>query len=261
MRKLAFVATIVAVYGGAAHAQTPPSGATIAGTVIDEAGHPVAGADVYAIPDTKRTRTDSAGKFTITGLDGGFYHVRARRLGFMPLEITTDLAKNGHVDLKFELKARPVVLDSVVVQASGSCPTLHFGGFNCRRLHGKGVYLTDDDIDAKGAIELGEVFSGVDGFRVMSAPTRFGQLPMPFPTHGNRCLNALVNGRPYALTNPLPRYANQLLGVEIYALPSEVPDEYQRYVWLGSARETTAPATHYDSNDRCSLVVYWTSFN
>lgn len=239
--------------------QAKPAGGTISGSVVDSGGRAVAGADVFAFPETARARSDSAGHFALMKLPGGFYHVRVRRIGFVPTEITTDLKDNGRVDLKFELQPRPAVLDSVVVLADGKCPTLLFGGFNCRRRFGKGVYLTDDDLAEKGAIELGDVFAGVPGFRVDSIPTNFGLKPRPLATRGGHCLNALINGRPLALTNPLPRYATELVGVEIYATPREVPDEYQRYVWLKEIRQTSSPVERSAGVEPCSLVVYWTT--
>ena len=239
-------------------AQTP-SGGTIAGVVLDGSGRPVPDADVFALPEKARARTDSAGRFTITKLGAGFYHVRVRHLGFRPTEITTDLANNGRVELKFELASRPVVLDSVVVQADGKCPGMSYTGFLCRRRTGKGVYLTDDDLADKGAVELGEVFVDVKGFDIERRPTRFGLMPIPFAEHGG-CINALVNGRPMAVTNQLPRYATELIAVEIYAQPRTVPEEYQRYVWTNGIRYTS-PRVGRDRGDQpCSLVVYWTSF-
>jgi hypothetical protein len=234
-------------------------GGTIAGVVLDEAGHPVGDADVYAFPEKNRAKTDSTGKFSIANLPSGFYHVRVRRLGYRPGEITTDLGDNGHVDLNIELAVRPAMLDSVIVQADGKCASVSFTGFNCRKQHGKGVYLTDDDLADKGAIELGEVFRDVNGFRLETRSTRYGPKPIPYATRGG-CINALVNGRPIALTNPLPLFATELIAVEIYPLPSSVPAEYQRYVWDPTIRQTS-PMVGRDRNDQpCSLVVYWTSF-
>ena len=153
------------------------------------------------------------------------------------------------------------MLDSVVVSASGRCPDVSYNGFICRRRSGKGLYLTDDDVAEKGAIELGEVFTDVPGFRVELTMTRLGARPIPRSTTGHRCLNALVNGRPLALTNPLPRFATELIAVEIYASPNDVPEEYQRYVWLAAARQTSSLTGHELPNQRCALAVYWTTFS
>jgi hypothetical protein len=234
------------------------NGATISGVVRDPEGRAIEGADVYAFPEKNRARTDSAGRFSIPNLPSGYYHVRVRRIGFRPTEVTTELGGNAHVDLKIELALRPALLDSVIVQADGKCAAVSFTGFNCRKQRGKGVYLTDDDLADKGAIELGEVFRDVDGFRLETRPTRFGPKPIPYANHG--CLNALVNGRPLALTNPLPQWATELIAVEIYTLPSSAPAEYQRYVWDRTIRQTAAVSGRDRNDQSCSLVVYWTSF-
>ncbi|HVX38302.1 MAG TPA: carboxypeptidase-like regulatory domain-containing protein [Gemmatimonadaceae bacterium] len=237
-------------------------GGTISGTVSDESGRPLAGAEVVAYPANARVRTDSAGHFAITHLGDGFYHVRARRIGYLAAEITSDLSKDGHLELKFELKPRPAMLDSVIVLADGKCPALHFGGFNCRKRFGKGVYLTDDDIADKGAVDVGDVFNDLDGFRVVPTPTPFGRKPFPYSIHGNRCLNALVNGKPSSLANRVPEYADELIGVEIYSTPSKVPEEYEQYVYEPRIRQTGDPnGAPVAARARCALVVYWTSFN
>jgi hypothetical protein len=231
---------------------------TITGTVRDEAGHPIANADVAALPGTAHTHTDSAGHFALTPLDGGSYRVRVRHLGYLVNDAAADLPDHGKLDLTFELKIRPAILDTVVVEADGNCAALEFGGFNCRKTRGHGTYLTDDDIADRGENWLGEVFGGVRGFRVDSTATPFGRMPVPVPMVGQRCLAALVNGRPVSLTNQPPRWADQLLGVEIYSSASDVPKEYERYVWhstplsLGGAER---------SGTRCSLVVYWTAYS
>jgi len=262
MRKALLVAAVLAVApaGRAVRCQSAPVPGSITGTVTDDSGHPLADADVHAFPESAHARTDSAGRFVLTRLGSGFYHVRARRIGYTSLEITTDLAKNGHVDLKFELKARPAILDSVVIRADGKCAATQYVGFNCRRRFGKGVYLTDDDIGEKGSIELGDIFEDVPGFRTEIRFTQIGRRPVPIATRGNRCLNALVNGRPISVTNPLPHYANELIAIEIYAVPSDVPAEYQRYIWMGAARQTSAFVQRPVTDESCSVAVYWTSY-
>lgn len=243
-----------------AGAQGGTTGGSITGVVVDDNGLPVRDADVLAPPADARARTDSTGHFLLAGLPADFYHVRVRHIGFTATEITTDLGKGGHVDLKFELKRRPVLLDSVVVQVDGKCPMLRYSGFICRRLTGKGIYLTDDDIMDHGAIELGDIFRGIDGFRIEQALTQFGMLPNPIPTRGNHCLNALVNGRAYARTNPLPRYATDLIAIEIYPTPADVPPEYERYIADPSIRQSSTRIPRDSPTNRCALAIYWTQF-
>ncbi|HTE48181.1 MAG TPA: carboxypeptidase regulatory-like domain-containing protein [Gemmatimonadaceae bacterium] len=261
MRTIAFlVATAVLVAPSRSGAQSKPTGGTIAGIVVDDSGRPIADADVFAFPQTPRVHTDSAGRFALTNLDGDFYHVRARHIGFAPGETTTDLSKNGRVEVKIELARRPVVLDSVVVTADGVCPTNSYKGFNCRKHSGKGVYLTDDDLADKGAVELGEAFRDVPGFRLEIAITPYGRKPKPIPTRGSGCLNALVNGLATGVTNPLPLFATELLAAEIYSRPSEVPSEYQRFIWQRGIRQSSSHMSRDNGSEPCSLVVYWTSY-
>lgn len=235
---------------------------TISGTVRDEAGKPVPDADVVASANNARARTDSAGHFEIKNLDDGTYAVRARRLGYLPVRLTADISHGGNVTLSIEMKVRPALLDSIVVVADGKCPEQSYTGFICRRKSGKGVYLTDDDIFDKNARELGDIFRDVAGFRIELVTTQFGRVPYPIPTRASQCLNALVNGRMAANTNPIPRFADEMISVEIYASPADVPDEYQRFVWGAQGRQSQMYRQRAaSSSDRCALVVYWTRFN
>ncbi len=234
----------------------------ISGTVRDEAGKPVPDADVVASADNARARTDTAGHFEIRNLDDGTYAVRVRRLGYLAARLTADISHGGRATLSIELKARPALLDSIVVVADGKCPEQSYTGFACRRRNGKGIYYTDDDIFDKNARELGDIFRDLPGFRIELVMTQFGRVPYPIPTRASQCLNALVNGRAATLSNPVPRFADEMIAVEIYASPSDVPDEYQRYVWGVQGRQAQAYRQRAgSSSDRCSVVVYWTRFN
>lgn len=230
----------------------------IAGIVVDETGRPIADAEIVASADSARATSDSAGKFAIRNLEAGQYNVRVRRIGFLPTRTTADIGRGGRADLHVELKARPQVLDSVFIVADGKCPERSFTGFLCRKRVGKGFFLTDDDIFDKNARELGDIFRDVPGFRIELRPSIWGTIPIPLATKGSRCLNALVNGRPVSTTNQLPRYADQTVGVEIYATASEVPPEYQRYTWGQQGRQSQVYRDHDAPTEHCALVVYWT---
>jgi hypothetical protein len=254
--RLGLPAIPLLLFAAAAAAQ---NGGTIAGTVKSDAGLPLANVEIVASADNARTMTDSAGHFEIHNLDAGFYTVRARRIGYLQARVTTDLGKNGRADLTIELKIRPAALDTVVVVANGKCPERSIVGFLCRKNSGKGVYMTDDDIFDKNAREIGDIFRGIPGFRIEMASTPFGRLPIPLSTRASQCLNALVNGLVSGPTNPIPRYADEMVALEIYASPADVPEEYQQFVWGRQGRQTQTYHDHaISTTDRCSLVVYWT---
>src|SRR5215831_2464366 len=257
MRNLLGVLLLSASVAGA---QGGTTGGSISGSVVDDNGVPVRDADVFAPPATARTRTDSTGHFALKDLPPDFYHVRVRHIGFQAGEITTDLGKGGRVDLKFELKRRPIQLDTMVVQVDGKCPMHEYSGFSCRRRTSKGAFLTEDDIMDHGAVDLGDVFRDVEGFRIEQAMTQFGLRPTPIPTRGDHCLNALINGHPYSPATPLPRFATELVAVEVYAAPGNVPPEYQQYIQDPRVRQSAARVPRDSPTNRCSLVVYWTHY-
>jgi hypothetical protein len=257
------IPTIVSfVIASAVGAQTTTDRGIVRGSVADAAGRGLAGADVFLFPDAFRARTDSAGRFIFAAVNAGFYHVRARRVGFLPAEVTTDLAKRGQVDVSITLVPRPIRLDTIAIVANAKCEPHSLTGFACRKqsIRRGGVFLTDDDLLDKNAVELGDVFRDLEGFRIEMVPTAWGAKPRPLATRGARCLNALVNGRPIAPANPLPRYADELIAVEIYASPTDVPEEFQRYVWMASIRQTANPTGKDSPTARCALAVYWTAF-
>jgi hypothetical protein len=258
-RILLLAAAVVAALPASLSAQKT---GVIAGTIVDENGRPIPDVQVIASADNARATSDSAGHFEIRNLDAGQYNVRARRIGFLPARTTADIGHGGRADLHIEMRARPAILDSVVVVAGGKCPDRAFSGFFCRRRVGKGVFLTDDDIFDKNAREVGDVFRGVSGFRVELRPSIWGPLPTPISMKGSRCLNALVNGRLPSPTNQMPRFADEMIGVEIYVAPSDVPVEYQQYAWGGAGRQTSMYADHGGhSSEHCSVAVYWTRYN
>jgi len=226
---------------------SPPRGATIAGTVRDSAAQPVPGADVIAQPGSHRTRSDSAGNFLFTGLDGGTYVVAARKVGFAPERWDVKLSKTGRVDLKFVL-GRTVQLDTVTVTAKRDCPAFSVSGFMCRQRAGGGVFLDYMDIDDKGAIHTADLFRDIEGFRVDIRRTRFGPVRVP-ARKGLGCISSLVDGHPVTDANLIPMHPADLSGVEVYLKPDSVPEPYQRYTW---------PASGVARSGRCSVVVYWT---
>jgi hypothetical protein len=55
-------------------------------------------------------------------------------------------------------------------------------------------------------------------------------------------------GRPVSPANPIPLTPIDVIALEVYKSPDDVPKEYERYIWPTTGRAT----------GRCMLVVYWT---
>lgn len=227
------------VVATAARVATAQTGARITGTVKDSAATPMANADILILPADRRVRADSAGHFEIAGLKAGKYTVRARRFGYVPGEWSVDLSNGGHADIQVMLGPKLASLDPVVVSASRECSPRKFDGFMCRRGSTNGVFLDYTDIDDRNVYYTGDLFDGIDGFRSSVNMTRSGIMHVPV---GRRCITTLVNGEP-AGASQVPQDPYNLMAVEIYKLPSDVPKEFRRHTW---------------GKEQCSMIVYWT---
>jgi hypothetical protein len=224
-------------------------GGTIRGVVRDSADRPVFNADVVATPGPHRVRTDSLGRFVLAGIGGGKYVLHARKLGYSPGETTVDIHGDGTVDVKLTLEHRMAGLDTVFVRADGSCPERTLDGFLCRQKRGdKGVFMDYLDIDDKDPLTTADLFRDIPGFRVDVRPTRTGNRRIPVP-NGLHCLTSLVDGRPATAANFVPDLPWDLMALEVYPLPADVPKEYQRYTFTSSI-----------SGQRCGVAIYWTQY-
>lgn len=238
---------VLAIPAASARAQET-RGATVAGTVRDSMAQPIPEADIVVRPGNARTRSDSTGRFFLTGLDGGGYVVYARKLGYSVERWDVKLSSGGRVELKFILQHQPRRLDTVSVTAAATCPAFSLEGFECRRRSRNGVFLDYPDIDERGTTYTADLFRDIPGFRT-TLVSRFGSIVPVGVRNNGGCIAALVDGREATRANPVPTYSRDLSGMEVYAKPDSVPSEYQRYTWA------TDDATR---TGRCSVIVYWT---
>ncbi|MEO5816673.1 MAG: carboxypeptidase-like regulatory domain-containing protein [Gemmatimonadaceae bacterium] len=224
-------------------------GGIIAGTVRDTANRPVAAADISVRPGLLRTRTDSAGKFILTGLGADKYTVRARKIGYGPTTYDVDLSHAGRVDISLVFDQSMPMLDTIKIVAGRSCSEWSLDGFVCRRKGGGGVFLDYTDIDDKEALYTADIFRDIKGFRTDVRGTRYGPVRYVRANPPWGCITQLVDGRPASPARPVPELPVDLLAVEVYARPDSVPKEYQKYTW---------PDGGITKSGRCSVINYWT---
>ena len=222
-----------------ARASSAQSGGRISGVVRDSAATPVTDADILVLPSERRVRTDSAGRFEISGLGSGKYTVRARRFGYVPTEWSVDLSHGGHAEVQLVFGPKLALLEPVLVSADRTCSPSKFDGFMCRRASTKGVFLDYTDIDDLHVYYTGDLFGGMDGFGVGVRSTRNGPIRVPV---GRRCINTLINGQPASSTS-VPQDPYDIMAVEVYKMPADVPKEFKRHTW---------------GKEQCSLIAYWT---
>jgi len=216
----------------------------ISGFVTDSAHRPLANAEVIVMEPRpgRSVRTDSAGQFVIDGLAPGTYNIRARRLGFYVAQSRIALTNGQPKIVIFELLARPQVLAPIEVTAK--CVRWTIEGFACRQAKGgRGVFMDEEAIDAKHALEIHELFRDVPGLRVEDREAR--------SKVGWRCTQTLVNGKLPGPSNQRPNWPSDLIGIEIYLNPDSVPGEYSHFVWMTEEKKKTSY--------RCGIINYWTS--
>jgi hypothetical protein len=216
----------------------------IAGIVTDTAGKPLADISVVTYPADREVRTNSSGRFLVAALRSGAYNVRARGLAYQATDKVVTVKAGDTTNVTMVVQPRPIELDTVVTR--GACKKISFEDFLCRQHRGQGVFLDEAAIDSVHGTWIGDVFKDQFGFRVVASGPRPPHT-RPSPTTGWRCLTTLVDGRPVTDMNPVPWYTTELIGVEVYANPKDVPAELQRFRLGAQSR-------------RCSLIVYWTTW-
>lgn len=232
--------------GGAARAPqpkfTPPDTmSTIRGTVTDSAGHALDSIEVYVMTSGQSARTDAAGRYLLKNLLDGHTRLRARRVGWRPVDTAFVLARHGSLTVNLTLGARVSVLDTIRVRSSqDDCAPRNFYGFNCRRRAGIGVFRDSAELAALKPDWDADLFDGIPGLR------RDGHGVVPVT--GWRCLVRLINGHP---PTPIDRedvkrlgWVRSVVAIEFYARATDAPKWYKIYTWTGPSP--------------CSLIVYWT---
>lgn len=244
------IASFVALIFLALPSRASAQGGVIAGVVRDSAARPVAAADIIVRPGDRRTRSDSAGRFIITGLGADHYTVRARKIGYAPTTYDVALSNAGRVDIQLVFDQRMPMLDTVIVTADRKCSEFTLSGFVCRRQGGGGIFLDYTDIDDKDALYTADLFRDMKGFRTDLRPTRYGPVRYVAPSLPWRCITSLIDGRPMSGATIVPELPADLVAIEVYARPDSVPVEFQKYTWPAGG--------NFTRSGRCSVIVYWT---
>src|ERR1043166_6372986 len=89
---------------GTAWAQTGADTGTVTGTVSDDSGTGLSGAEVRVEGTTLHTSTDDKGHFEIAGVPAGPHSVRALMLGFKSALRSVTVAAGGSVAIEFRLE-------------------------------------------------------------------------------------------------------------------------------------------------------------
>ena len=225
------------------HGALPDTMSIIRGSVTDNAGHPLDSIEVYVMTSGQSARTNAAGHYELRHLPDGPTRLRARRVGWNPVDTAIVLDKNATTTINLTLMIRVAALDTVRVRSSqDNCAPRNFYGFACRRRAGLGVFRDSAELAALKPEYDADLFDGIPGLR------RDGRTVMAV-THW-RCLTRLVNGHPPTMYDKFSMrmlgYVKDVRAIEFYADGDSVPKWYKVYAWPSY------------SSTPCSLIVYWT---
>ena len=208
--------------------------AVLGGEVRSLTAEPVAEAEVRVRDARNTTVTDSAGRYTLTGLPSGTQLLVVRKLGYPVVEAPVELRPERSVTRDVLLR-RNVVLDSVrIVGTRSEHPEFERN----RRTNSFGQFLGIEEIDRMRAAEVADLFIDVLGFTVFGRGTQARAVSNQALARHPECRNAriVVNGSEgWTLNNFAP---SQIAGIEAYA------------------DETFVPA-RYEGDSKCGLIVIW----
>ena len=208
--------------------------ATLAGEVRSLTGEPVADAEVRVRDARNAAVTDSAGRYTLSGLPSGTQLLVVRKLGYPLVEAPVELRPGKSVKRDVLLR-RSVVLDSVrVIAGRAEYPEFE----RHRRSNSFGQFLGIEEIDKMRVAEVSDLFIDILGFTVLGRGTQARAISNQALARHPECRNAriYVNGSDgWLLNNFAP---SQIAGIEAYADEAFVP-------------------ARYEGDSKCGLIVIW----
>lgn len=241
-RPLIGVALLTAVNG--AHLAPPSVGAqatrplaVIDGIVSDTNLVALAAATVAVLGSTLHVTTGANGRFRILGVPAGQYILSVRRIGYVPLSSAIQVGERDTLRLSFALHGIVSDLDTVVVTAKQLLTRM--SEFEYRRKLGFGTFLTQEQIERRNAINLGEVLRGIPSIKVVGR----GFSQTAYSTRTSSCpLQVFVDD---VLLPPPADLANiasprDVAAIEVYSGPATIPLQYK-------------PA-----NSGCGVILIWT---
>ena len=218
-----------AAAGGVRADPVPPrlrGPARLTGRVINAAGAPVANArvDVQGTGAAALSRED--GTFGFTDLPSGTQSLIVRQLGFEPVEVPVELSGRAPKQVTVTMAKPARVLDPVAVVADAK--GLDAVGFDRRKKSGFGYFMTTEDIVARQATRMTDLFRTIPSLRVV--PSGMDYVVESARDVQGGCVRYVVDGSPYQslFAGDIDRLMppHDVAAIEVYS-GSSTPAEFQ----------------------------------
>jgi hypothetical protein len=215
--------------------------ATLTGIVRNPGGQPLSMAQLRIRDAAGVARSDSLGRFMLSGQPAGSQLLEARHVGYLPSQVAVELRSGRSIETTVTL-TRIVNLDSIRIVARRS----PYPEFEVRRAEGFGRYLDEAAIEHLHAMDASDLFRMIPGFTLNGS----GPDAKLFTTHGKFDLsgllgpcevNVVVDGNQHVPLNQLDPV--DIGAIEAYPGPAGAPIQYDRacgviVIW----RKRAAPA-------------------
>lgn len=225
---------------GAGDPAEPP--ASLTGTIRDEKGMPLEGAEVMIVTQAGvvvrgPARTNAGGRFTLSAARAGTQLVEIRRVGSTPVRRTVALAFGRETRLDVTLPARALVLQEMEV--TGESPADR-SGFTMRRAMGGGRFYTRDDIRRRNVVDASDLVDQLPGMRV-DGNAIINQSPRQNVGGSTCAISTFLDGTLTPTDFVLRTPREQIEAIELYDVASRVPTEF------------AGPGT------ACGAILVWTT--
>lgn len=217
----------------------PPPQLTLGGTIADaQSGEPVDGVLIWLNGGVVgETGEDGSFRASVTEVFWGANELELSRIGYLhqSLRFWVVEPEAEMVFEQFALQSLPILLPEVVVLGERTVyASPRLAGFYRRLRGGFGHFITKQDVEAMNATYLSDVLRMVPGLMV-GASGRLGAVSVQIARGGGRCANPAIflDGHridDVVLDLDLDAWVHpeEILGVEVYRGPSEIPPEFNR---------------------------------
>ncbi|MBC7674157.1 MAG: carboxypeptidase regulatory-like domain-containing protein [Polaromonas sp.] len=206
--------------------------ATLTGVVVGRESRPLADVQLQLAGTAGRARTDSLGRFMLSGLPAGSQMLEARGVGYFKARVSVELRSGRSVSQRIQL-LRAVSLDSVRIVGERPVRGQVPDEFVRRRTDPStmGKFLDADQINALNAFDMTDVFRTQLGFHVIEG--------VLYSTRGGTTVecpvNLVVEGVQGVRIETLE--PKDIAGMEIYRSSAGAPPPYDAscgliLIWL-----------------------------
>jgi len=226
-----------------AFAASAQSVGAISGTIRDSGGTPVRGVEVVLLQRQGVVYSDSLGVFRFGNVPSGKRALHFRRLGFEPKSVDAEITEGQTLALSVVLDPFATEIEGMTVEELARKRQM-LGDFYDRKSRGFGHFITRDEIEKRGPMNLSDMMRTVPGARLVpvqgtsQATLRFNRAQM-----GRDCPPQYwVDGVKAWNLNIDDIVPQDVEGIEIYPGASTVPPQF-------NTRE---------GNTICGVIVIWT---